>query len=83
MPELNEARSNGNACSLADNIYMIGGYNNQRTYLNSIEKLSNPGLTRDEAFWELIQLPDSILSPRNYPIVVPFNAFEIAIIGDQ
>ena len=55
----------------------------KRLYPNSIEKLSNPGLTRHKASWKLIQPPDSILSPRDYPVVVPLNAFEIAILGDQ
>ena len=45
--------------------------------------MSNPGLTRHKASWKLIQPPDSILSPRDYPVVVPLNAFEIAILGDQ
>ena len=74
MPELNEARAYANACSLGDNVYVIGGYDNQERFTNSIEKLSNPGLTRDEASWKLIQPPDSILSPRKSPVVVPFNA---------
>jgi hypothetical protein len=77
MPELNEARYQASACSLGDNTYVIGGrnYTNPATEtINSIEKLINPGLTINEASWQLIQPPDSIISPRSYSAVAPLNA---------
>ncbi len=43
--------------------------------------MSNPALARDEAFWQLIQPPNSILSSRFHAIVFPLNAYEIAILG--
>jgi hypothetical protein len=87
MPELNEARYHASACSLGGNIYVIGGYCGDHTFvsnrfLSSIEKLSNPSLSRHAASWKLIiQPPDSVLLPRRFTIVVPINAYEIAILG--
>ena len=45
MPELNKARFRASACSLGDNIYVVGGQNSWDGVLNSLEKLKNPGLT--------------------------------------
>ena len=81
MPELTQARSKASACSLGGNIYVIGGQTEAHRAINSIEKLSNPGLTRDKAYWKLIQTPDSFFPPRIIPIVVSLNANEIAIFG--
>ena len=81
MPELNETRVYSSACSLGGNIYVFCGCNDEEGYANSIEKLNNPGLTRNEASWKLIQPPNSILSPRSNPVVVTLNANQIAILG--
>ena len=34
-----------------------------------------------KAKWQLIDLPENILSPRKYPAVVPINDTEITIMG--
>ena len=81
MPELNESRGYASACSLGGKIYVIGGYTEDYESINSIENLINPSLTRNETFWKLIQPPNSILSPCHYPVVVPINANQIAILG--
>ena len=83
MPELNIARVGASACSLGGNIYLIGGFAGNTKFFNSIEKLSNPDLTKDKASWILIQPPESILSPRADSVVVPLNANEIAILGGK
>jgi N-acetylneuraminic acid mutarotase len=50
MPKMNQERFSASACSLGDNIYVIGGKSFSGAS-NSIEKLSNPALTKKEAFW--------------------------------
>ena len=49
--------------------------------LNLIEKLSLLDVANGEATWKLIHIPRSHLSPRTYPVVVPLNSGEIAILG--
>lgn len=53
MPDLNIARTDASACSIGDNIYVFGG-NIDDEAIKSIEKLSNPGLIRNKAYWKLI-----------------------------
>ena len=51
MPKMNQARVSAGACSLGDNIYVIGGYSRGNGVLNTIEKLINPAQTKEDAFW--------------------------------
>ena len=53
MPDLNIARTDASACSIGDNIYVFGG-NIDDEAIKSIEKLSNPCLIRNKAYWKLI-----------------------------
>lgn len=80
MPELKQARDRASACSLGGKVYVFAGYG-WNMCLNSIEKLNNPNLPKDQASWQLIEPPKDILSPHSYAIVAPLNKTEIVILG--
>ena len=62
-------------------MYLIGGLAGEDP-LCSIEKLSNATLSLSEiSHWKLINVADTILTPRWYSIVSVLNDSEIAIMG--
>ena len=62
-------------------MYVIGGLAGEDP-LCSIEKLSNATLRLSEiSEWKLIDVADTVLTPRWYSIVCVLNDSEIAIMG--
>ena len=64
-------------------IYVFcGGDENYKDYLNSIEVISETSLVQNStATWQLIEVPQNILIPREFPGVAPMNDTEIVIMG--
>ena len=88
--ELNTAKAYHSACTLNGIVYVFCGYSRDDdcddlwdddcTSLNSIEMISEASLVQNsKAKWQLIDLPENILSPRKYPAVVPINDTKITI----
>ena len=80
---LNKARCFHSACTLNRMIYVFcGGDENYKDYLNSIEVISETSLVQNStATWQLIEVPQNILIPREFPGVAPMNDTEIVIMG--
>ena len=69
------------ACCHGGSVYVVGGLAGEDP-LCSIEKLSNATLRLSEiSQWKLINVADTILTPRWYSIVCVLNDSEIAIMG--
>ena len=63
-------------------VYVFCGQFGCGRELNSIETISESALVpQSKARWELIQVPENILSPREQPAVAPINDTEIAVLG--
>ena len=53
-----------------------------KDYLNLIEVISETSLVQNStATWQLIEVPQNILIPREFPGVAPMNDTEIVIMG--
>ena len=76
LADLNYARNAASACVLNHVIYVIGGEGTSG-HLNSIERLDH----RNEEAWQLIEVPQDVLSARYYTGFVAINDTEIAILG--
>ena len=82
MPKLNEARGKAGGCYINGYAYVVAGVG-QTKYLNSIERLGLACITKAslQDKWELIQVPEQILSSHIYPADAPLNANEFVIMG--
>ena len=62
--------------------WVIPTYYGNGSYLNSIYVISETSLIqKSTATWQLIEVPQNILIPREFPAVVPINDTEITIIS--
>lgn len=75
-PNLNVARRYHSSCSLRDNIYAIGGTNDQDEYFSSIEILE---ILRPQQRWVLVY--QNAFSPRMCTAVIPIEDSQFVIIG--
>ena len=76
LADLNYARNAATACVLNHVIYVICGKGTSG-HLNSIERLDH----QNEEAWQLIEVPQDVLSVRSYTGFVAINDTEIAILG--
>ena len=83
--KLNIARHRHSACVLNGTVYVFCGVGNtygNGSYLNSIYVISETSLIqKSTATWQLIEVPQNILIPREFPAVAPINDTEITIIS--
>ena len=80
-PDLNVGRVFASACSIRDSVFVFAGIN-KSTYLNSVERLKVPQIYIG-AVWELISLPEEVFASRLFPVVVPLNESDIAVLGGK
>ena len=71
------------SCALGDYIYVFCGCNSKHEPINSIERLKVGQSTDSDYIWELINMQDSIISPRNLPLVSSLNQTKICILGGK
>ena len=79
LPSLNVGRGYLSACCVKNSVYAICGKSNEG-YLSSIEKLSRPD-DNDTASWDLLEIDESVLSPRSSTLAFALNDQELLISG--
>ena len=83
LPTLNVARGYLSACCVKNSVYAICGKSNEG-YLSSIEKLSRPDeqlSNNNTAAWDLLEIEESVLSPRSSTLAFALNEQELLISG--
>ena len=82
LPSLNIGRGYLSACCVKNSVYAICGKSNEG-YLSSIEKLSRPDNQTNDATasWDLLEIDESVLSPRSSTLAFALNDQELLISG--
>ena len=79
-PNLNKKRAAHSSCSLENSIFVFCGAT--QAYMMSIEMLDAEGFINGEPVeWQLVQLNEGSLSPRENPLVASLSDTELLILG--
>ena len=77
---MNDGKANVSACIINNQfIYIIGGYNNNSTYMNEIEKYS----IADNVWMDIEAVGDVQLPNRDSALTFVVNSHEILIAGGE